>query len=245
MLSAITLLIQSLQQGIFCVFNFLAAVLLVSHSQPLIPVDCSPQEKRGWLCETNQTSRPLRTLSFSKLKVITLCRTEEQAEEWSGHDSLQSVLHSFLLFWVHYFSVFSIGCNNGKMMTMTKTMIQLQLGSKPCILLQSSCTTTYQVTTRVKQSIWSHKQAACPSKNFEEIIFVVEVKSTKKAKKFIVLKNFPLYGTQQSNATSTFLTKELFLITNIIVWVTIYSWSHIDVIHVAMYKMSLLKAELC
>ena len=43
---------------------------------------------------------------------------------------------------------------------------------------------------------WSHKQVACSSKNFEEIIFVVEVKSTKTAK-FIVLENFPLYSTLQ------------------------------------------------
>ena len=42
---------------------------------------------------------------------------------------------------------------NGKMMTMTKTTVQLQFGGEPCILLQSTCTTTYQVTTRVKQSI--------------------------------------------------------------------------------------------
>ena len=76
---------------------------------------------------------------------------------------------------------------------MTKTTVQLQFGGEPCILLQSTSRTTYQVTTRVKQSIWSHKQAACSGKNFEEIIFVVEVKSTKTAK-FIVLEKFPLYG---------------------------------------------------
>ena len=41
-----TLLIQSLQQGIFCVFNFLVAVLLVSCGQPLFPcLPCGPQEK--------------------------------------------------------------------------------------------------------------------------------------------------------------------------------------------------------
>ena len=79
------------------------------------------------------------------------------------------------------------------MMTMKKTTVQLQFGSKPCILLQSTCTTTYQVTTRVKQLIWSHKQAICLSKNVEEIVFVVEVKF-KKAAKFIVLENFPPYG---------------------------------------------------
>ena len=77
---------------------------------------------------------------------------------------------------------------------MTKTMVQLQFGSEPCISQQSTCTTTYQVTTCVKQSIWSHKQATCSGKNFEEIIFVVEVKSTKTVK-FIVLENFLLYGT--------------------------------------------------
>ena len=72
-------------------------------------------------------------------------------------------------------------------------MVQLQFGGKPCILLQNTCTTTYQVATCVKQSIRSHKQAACSGKNFKEIIFVVEVNSTKTAK-FIVLENFPLYG---------------------------------------------------
>ena len=35
--------------------------------------------------------------------------------------------------------------------------------------------------------------AACPGKNFKEIIFVVEAKSTKTAK-FIVLENLPLYS---------------------------------------------------
>ena len=105
------------------------------------------------------------------------------------------VLHGFLHFWGHYFSNFSIGCNNGKMMTMTETMVQLQLGGKPSILLQSTCTTTYQFTTCVKQSIWLHKQATCSGKNFEEIIFVVQIKSTKTAK-FIVLENFPLYVLQ-------------------------------------------------
>ena len=114
-------------------------------------------------------------------------------KEWSGQARLKLVLHGFLLFWIHYFSDFSVGCNNGKMMTITKTTVQLQLGGKPCILLQSTCTTTYQVTTSVKRSIWLHKQTTCSGKNFEEIIFVVEVKSTKTVK-FIVLENFPLYG---------------------------------------------------
>ena len=76
---------------------------------------------------------------------------------------------------------------------MKKITVQLQFGSKLYILLQSTCTTTYQATTRVKQRILSHKQATCPGKNFEEIIFMVEVKSTK-TMKFIVLENFPLYG---------------------------------------------------
>ena len=55
------------------------------------------------------------------------------------------------------------------MMTMKKTTVQLQLGCEPCILLQSTCTTTYQVTTHVKQSICLHKQAACPSNENSEI----------------------------------------------------------------------------
>ena len=100
--------------------------------------------------------------------------------EWSGQARLQPVLHGFLLFWDHYFSDFSIGCNNGKMMTMTKITVQLQFGGEPCILLQITCTTTYQVITRVKQSIWSHKQATCSGKNFEEIIFVVDINPRKK-----------------------------------------------------------------
>ena len=82
------------------------------------------------------------------------------------------------------------------MMTMKKTTVQLQLGGGPCILLQSRLLVQQDIklrTTHVKQSICSHKQAACPGNNFEETIFVVEVKSTKTAK-FIVLKNFPLYG---------------------------------------------------
>ena len=37
------------------------------------------------------------------------------------------------------------------MMTMTKTTVQL--GDKACILVQSTCTAMYQVTTHVKQSI--------------------------------------------------------------------------------------------
>ena len=147
-------------------------------------------------------ARPDRTLFRAghyrlqyKLKAITPGATKE----WSGHVRLLPVLHDFLLFWDHYFSDFSIGCNNGKIMTKTKTMVQLQFGGEPCILLQSTCTTTYQVTTRhVKQLIWSHKQAACSSKNFEEIIFVVEVKCTKTAK-FIVLENFPLYGNRKAS----------------------------------------------
>ena len=78
-----------------------------------------------------------------------------------------------------------------QMTTMTKTMAQLD--SKACILLQSTCTTTYQIITLVKQSIILHKQASCSGKNFEKIIFVVELKSMKTAK-FIVLENFPLYS---------------------------------------------------
>ena len=166
--------------------------MLVSHSQPtLFPVDRTVRRKKG-----ASQARPTRPLFCAgcyrfqyKLKAILMpCATEE----WSGHARLQSVLHGFLLFWVHYFSDFSIGCNNGKMMTMAKTMVQLQLGDESCILLESTCTTTW-VTTRVKQSIWSHRLITCPSKNFEEIIFVVEVKSTK-AVKFIGLKNFALCG---------------------------------------------------
>ena len=56
-----------------------------------------------------------------KLKAITPCATKE----WSGHARLQLVLHGFLLSWDHYFRDFSIGCNNGKMITMTKTTVQL------------------------------------------------------------------------------------------------------------------------
>ena len=87
--------------------------------------------------------------------------------------------------------LFSIGCNNGKMMTMTKTMVQLQFGGEPCILLQSTCTTTYQVTTCLKQSIWSHKPAASSGKAFEEIIFVFEVKFMRTAKFIVLETKFP------------------------------------------------------
>ena len=85
-----------------------------------------------------------------KLKAIMPCTTEE----WSGHHArLQSVLYGFLPFWVHYFSDFSI-----QAATMAKwwqwqrqrSTGQLQLGGEPCILLQCTCTTTYQVTTCVK-----------------------------------------------------------------------------------------------
>ena len=107
-----------------------------------------------------------------KLKVITPCATKQ----WSGHARLLSVLHGFLFFWVHYFSDFSIGCNNGKMMTRTQTTFLL--GSKACILLQSTCT-TYHVITHVKQSILLCKQAACSDKKFQKTFFVIEIKSTK------------------------------------------------------------------
>ena len=167
----------------------------MSCSQPLFPVDRAVRRNKGV-----GYTRPARLLFHAeryhfqyKLKAIMFCWTEEQTEEWSGHDRLHLVLHSFLLFWVLCFSDFSIGCKNCQGMTMKKTTVQLQLGGKPCILLQSTCTTIYQVITRVKQLIWSHKQAACPNKNFKEIIFVVEVKSMKTVK-FFGLENFLLYG---------------------------------------------------
>ena len=131
-----------------------------------------------------------------KLKAIMPCVTEE----WSGHARLQPVLHSFLLCWVHYFSDFPFRLqqwqndDNDKRQQSTG---QLQLGGEPCILLQCTCTTTYQVTTHVKhliESICSYKQATCSGKNFEKIFFVIEAKSMK-AVKFIALENFLLCGT--------------------------------------------------
>ena len=136
-------------------------------------------------------------------------------EEWSGHAicRLQPVLHCFLLFWDYTLVISPLAqCNNfnGKMMR------QWQKQRSSCSLaanLAFYCkvlvrTTTYQVTTRVKQSIWLHKQAVCSGKNFEKIIFVVEVKSTKTAK-FIVLENFPLYGIYRSQ---TFVNQVMFLL---------------------------------
>ena len=156
--------------NILCI-QLLAAVLLVScgqtlvlHNQLLFPVDRAIRRKKGLAMRDQPDLSSVQNVGIAKLKAITPCGTEERGEKWSGHDRLQSVLHGFLLFWVYYFSDFSIGCNNSKMMTMKKTTVQLQLGCKPCILLQSTCTTTYQVTTRVKLSIWSHKQAACSGK---------------------------------------------------------------------------------
>ena len=109
-----TLLIQSLQQGIFCVFTSLAAVVLVlcgqnlvSCSQPLFPVDC---RKRGLLHETSQTSLSHRALLFSVQAESdnTLC------EEWSGHARLQFFMVSSFSKSLTQFSNFSIGCNNGR-----------------------------------------------------------------------------------------------------------------------------------
>ena len=116
-------------------------------------------------------------------------------EEWSGHARLQLVLRGFLLFWDGYVSDFSIGCNNGKMMTMTKNKksMEMKFGSKPCIyckiLVQQHIKLPHMWNSRFDHI----KQSTCSSKNFEEIIFVVKVKSMKTAK-FIVLKSFPLYG---------------------------------------------------
>ena len=90
------------------------------------------------------------------------------------------------------------------MMTITKTTAQLQFGGEPYILLQSTCTTTYQVTTDTCETVYTgingphYQQATCFGKNFEEIIFMVEVKSTKTVK-FIVLENFPLYGSMETS----------------------------------------------
>ena len=149
----------------------LAVILLVScgrilvlHSQPffLWTVRSACRKKRLLMRDQPVLSSTRDVIAFSsyKLKVIMPCATEE----WSGRAicRLQPVLYGFLLFWDYTLVISPLAqCNNynGKMMTMIKTAVQLQFGGKPCILLQSTCTTTYQVTTRVKQSIWSHKQA--------------------------------------------------------------------------------------
>ena len=202
-----TLLIQS-SRKYFAYSPLSAAILLVLCGQTLVscshsflPVDHAVRRKKeaGYA----RPARPLfcaRCYHFQyKLKAITPCATEE----WSGHARLQPVLHGFFLFWDHYFIDFSIGCNIGKMMAMRKTTVQLQFGGKPCILLQSTFTTTYQVTIHVKQSIWSHKQAACSCKNFEETIFMVEVKSMKTVK-FTVFENSIWYKIH-SNIMSTII----------------------------------------
>ena len=85
-----TLLIQSLQQGILCVFNFLAAVLLVSCgqtlvscSQPLFSVDHAVHRNKG--AGYVRPARPLfheeRYRFQYKLKAITPFGTEEPAKE--------------------------------------------------------------------------------------------------------------------------------------------------------------------
>ena len=82
-------------------------------------------------------------------------------------------------------------------MTMTKTTVHWEAAVGQQALhftamhLYNNISSYYMHETL--ELIWSHKQAACSSKNFEEIIFVVEVKSTKTVK-FIVHENFPLYG---------------------------------------------------
>ena len=170
-----TLLTQSLQQGILCVFTSFSCDSS-SLMWPAFFLWTMQSACRNKVADYVRPARPLFCTGCycfqHQLKVITSCMTKE----WSGHARLQSVLHGFLLYWVHYFSDFSIGCNNGKMMTMTKTTFLL--GSEACILLQSTCTTTYQVITHVKQSNLLCKQAACSDKNFQKTIFVLEIKST-------------------------------------------------------------------
>ena len=164
---------------------------LVSHSQPPLPVDrtllaCLGKWSAGKGAGYARLARPLFHIGHYcfqyKLKMIM--PWEKSVLAMLGYSSswFPPFLNPLLLHWLQHW----------QMMTMTKTTIQL--GGKVCILLQSTCATTYQVTTCVKQSVWSCKLAACSSKNFEKIIFVVEVKSMKTVK-FIVLGTFPLYGT--------------------------------------------------
>ena len=83
-------LIQSSQQGIYFAYSpLLAAVLLVlcgqtlvSYSQPLFPAD---HRKRGWLCETSQTSLLHRALLLS----VQAESDNALYKEWFGPASLQ------------------------------------------------------------------------------------------------------------------------------------------------------------
>ena len=68
-------------------------------------------------------------------------------------------------------------------MTMTMTKTTVQLGGKACILLQSTCTAIYRVWNSRFDRI---NNTLVLEKNFEKIIFVVEVKSMKTTK-FIVI----------------------------------------------------------
>ena len=191
--------------------SLLAAILivlcghtLVLHSQPFSCKPCSPQEKRLAMRDQPHVSSTQDFIAFS----ISWNIKPWANEEWSGHARLQLVLHGFLVFWDHYFSDFSIGCNNGKIMTTTKTTVQLQFGGEPCILLQKT-------VQHIKlPHVWNSqydciKQSTCSSKHFEEIMFVVKVKSTKTAK-FIVLEKFPLYDIYLRVAVITIMVSSIF-----------------------------------
>ena len=122
-----TLLIQCLEQGTLYIFTSISC-----NSSSLLWPGLSLTYLAGTArsaCRKKEAgyARPARPLFCAghyhfqhKLKVIMPCTTKE----WSDHARLQPVLRGFLLLWDHYFSDFSIGCNNiGKMMTMTKTTV--------------------------------------------------------------------------------------------------------------------------
>ena len=98
-----------------------------------------------------------------------------------------TVLHGFSFFWVHYFSDFSIGCNNGRWWPWHKD-------NGPIGWRSLSFLVKYLYNDILphiwKQLIWACKQAVCSE--FQGINFQGWGKSTKTAK-FIVLKNFPPY----------------------------------------------------
>ena len=116
-----TSLIQSLQQWILGVFTFFSFGSSSLVWPDLFLWSAQSTGKKG-LARWDHWTRPLfctgcYRFQYKLKAILTPCATEE----WSGHARLQSVLHGFLLFWIHYFSDFPmIGCNNGKMMTMTR-----------------------------------------------------------------------------------------------------------------------------
>ena len=106
-----TLLIQSLQQGILCVFTSFSC-----DSSSLMWLDLESRVASVFFLSTAWSTcwkeeagyaRPARPLFHAghyrfqyMLKAIMPCTTKE----WSGHARLQPVLHGLFFFWDHYFT---------------------------------------------------------------------------------------------------------------------------------------------